>query len=234
MAIDTVCSSYLIAVHMSIESILRGESKVALAGGVNLSLYLGKYLTYGMMDMHASDGRCRAFGSGGDGYVSAEGVGALLLKPLNQAILDGDNIYAVIKGSSINHGGAASGLTVPSPVAQGEVILDSLKKANINPETISYIEAHGTGTLLGDPIEIEGLKRAFKHFTNREQFCALGSVKSNIGHAESAAGISGLTKTILQLYHRTLVTCRNSKSLFKVRKLAFLSSISDTKLGISA
>lgn len=219
MAIDTVCSSSLVAVHMAIESILRGESKVALAGGVNLSLYLGKYLTYGMMDMHASDGRCRAFGSGGDGYVSAEGVGALLLKPLNQAILDGDNIYAVIKGSSINHGGAASGLTVPSPVAQGEVILDSLKKANINPETISYIEAHGTGTLLGDPIEIEGLKRAFKHFTNRGQFCALGSVKSNIGHAESAAGISGLTKTILQLYHRTLVKSLHAETVNPYLKL---------------
>ena len=205
LAVDTVCSSSLTAVHLAVESILKGECKVALAGGVNLSLHPYKYLTYGMMEMHSSDGRCRAFGEGGDGYVSAEGIGALLLKPLDKALEDGDNIYAVIKGSSINHVGTVSGLTVPSPIGQGELIADCLRKTHINPETISYIEAHGTGTSLGDPIEVEGLKRAFAQFTQKKQFCALGSVKSNIGHAESAAGVSGLTKSILQLYHRTLV-----------------------------
>ena len=211
IAIDTVCSSSLTAVHLAIESIQRGTSKVALAGGVNLSLHPNKYLTYALMDMHSSDGYCHTFGEGGDGYVSGEGVGAILLKPLVSALEDGDFIYAVIKGSSINHGGNASGITVPSPIAQGEMILNCLKQTSINPESITYIEAHGTGTSLGDPIEIRGLKYAFNKFTNKKQFCALGSVKSNIGHAESAAGISGLTKTALQIHHKTLVKSLHSE-----------------------
>ncbi|MCP5007373.1 MAG: SDR family NAD(P)-dependent oxidoreductase, partial [Planctomycetes bacterium] len=210
MAIDTVCSSSLTAVHLAIESLMKGESKVAFAGGVNLSLHPNKYQTYGLMDMHSSDGHCHTFGKGGDGYVSAEGVGAVLLKPLEKALVDGDSVYAVLKGSSINHGGTASGFTVPSPVAQGTMIADCFKKTGVDPETISYIEAHGTGTSLGDPIEIQGLNRVFRDFTSKREFCALGSVKSNIGHAESAAGISGLTKTILQLYHKTLVKSLHS------------------------
>lgn len=211
LTIDTVCSSSLTAVHLAMESISKGESKVAIAGGVNLSLHPSKYITYGLMNMHASDGRCRTFGEGGDGYVSAEGVGAIVLKPLQQAIDDNDSIYAVLKGSSVNHVGTTSGITVPSPVAQGEMIIDCLQKTNIDPTTISYIEAHGTGTSLGDPIEIAGLKRAFQKFTTEQHFCSLGSVKSNIGHAESAAGISGLTKVILQLHHKTLVKSLHSE-----------------------
>ena len=165
------------------------------------------------MDAHSSDGHCRTFGEGGDGYVSAEGVGAVLLKPLSQAVADGDSIYAVLKGSSINHVGAVSGITVPSPVAQGDMVADCLRKTAIDPETISYIEAHGTGTSLGDPIEIQGLNRAFREFTDKKQFCALGSVKSNVGHAESAAGIVGLTKAILQLHHKTLVKSLHSETI---------------------
>lgn len=213
IAIDTVCSASLTAVHLARQSILAGECKVALAGGVNLSLHSNKYRTYGMMDMHSSDGRCRSFGHGGDGYVSAEGVGAVLLKRLDQALADGDHIYAVVKGSSINHGGTVSGITVPSPVAQGELIANCLRTAGIDPETIGYIEAHGTGTSLGDPIELQGLSRAFRKFTDRKQFCALGSVKSNMGHAESAAGISGLTKAILQLHHATLVKSLHAETV---------------------
>lgn len=205
LAVDTLCSSSLTAVHMAIQSILNGESQVAIAGGVNLSLHPDKYRTYGMMDMHSSDGLCRSFGEGGDGYVSSEGIGSLILKPLDDAVRDKDHIYAVIKASSVNHVGKASGITVPEPVMQSNVIKDCLEKANIDAQSISYIEAHGTGTSLGDPIEVEGLIRAFNHSDTRTQYCALGSVKSNIGHAESAAGISGLTKTILQLHHRTLV-----------------------------
>ncbi|MET0266305.1 MAG: SDR family NAD(P)-dependent oxidoreductase, partial [Duganella sp.] len=213
MAIDTVCSSSLIAVHMAMESLRSGECEVALAGGVNLSLHPLKYMTYGMMDMHASDGRCRAFGKGGDGYVSAEGVGAVLLKPLSHAVRDNDHIYAVIKGSTTNHVGAVSGLTVPSPVAQADMIEQCLEKTGIDPRTISYVEAHGTGTSLGDPIEIQGLTKAFGYYTSDRQYCAIGSVKSNIGHAESAAGISGLTKLALQLQHRTLVPSLHSAEL---------------------
>ncbi|MBP2000172.1 acyl transferase domain-containing protein/acyl carrier protein/NAD(P)-dependent dehydrogenase (short-subunit alcohol dehydrogenase family) [Paenibacillus shirakamiensis] len=205
MTIDTVCSSSLTAVHLAMQSLRLEECEVALAGGVNLSLHPNKYISYGFMGMHASDGRCRSFGKDGDGYVSSDGVGTVVLKPLKNAVEDGDHIYAVIKGSAINHVGAGSGITVPSPVGQAELIRDCLEKANIKARTISYIEAHGTGTSLGDPIEMEGLIQAFNQHTEDKQFCSIGSVKSNIGHAESAAGISGLQKSILQLYHRTLV-----------------------------
>lgn len=128
IAVDTVCSSSLTAVHLAIESIRRGECEAALAGGVNLSLHPAKYLSYGSVGMHSSDGRCRTFGEGGDGYVSGEGVGAVLLKPLEKAEQDGDRIYAVIKGSAVNHVGKVSGITVPSPAAQAEVIKACLKK----------------------------------------------------------------------------------------------------------
>ncbi|MBP2000171.1 polyketide synthase PksM [Paenibacillus shirakamiensis] len=210
IAVDTVCSSSLTAVHLAIESIQRGECSVALAGGVNLSLHPAKYITYGMMDMHSSDGRCRTFGNEGDGYVSSEGVGAVLLKPLSRAIEDQDQIYAILKGSVINHGGQASGITVPSPSAQADLIQQGLEKVGIHARTITYVEAHGTGTILGDPIEMQGLTQAFQNYTNDLQFCAIGSVKSNIGHAESAAGIAALHKVILQLHHKTLVPSLHS------------------------
>lgn len=205
MAIDTVCSSSLVAIHQAIESVRRDECKVAIAGGVNLSLHPNKYLNYGLAEMHSSDGYCHAFGEGGDGYVSADGIGAVVLKPLMDAMSDRDHIYAVIKGGSTNHVGKVNGFTVPSPVAQTDLICKSFDDAGVDPETITYVEAHGTGTPLGDPIEVQGLKEAFTGSTNKKQYCALGSVKSNIGHAESAAGISGLTKLILQLYYKTLV-----------------------------
>jgi polyketide synthase PksN len=213
MAIDTVCSSSLTAVHLALESIRHGECEVALAGGVNLSLNPNKYLTYGMMDMHASDGYCHTFGKAGDGYVSGEGVGAVLLKPLRKAVQDGDHIYAVIKGSTINHVGTVSGITVPSPVAQADMIASCIEKTSIDPRTISYVEAHGTGTSLGDPIEIEGLVKAFRLYTQDQQYCSIGSVKSNIGHAEAAAGISALTKVALQLHYKTLVPSLHSEEL---------------------
>ena len=213
ITIDTACSSSLTAIHLALESIRHGECEVALAGGVNLALHPNKYLSYGMMDLHSSNGYCNAFGNGGDGYVPGEGVGSVLLKPLSKAIEDHDNIYAVIKGSIINHGGTASGITVPSPVAQADLIVECIGKAGVDPRTISYLEAHGTGTSLGDPIEIQGLVKAFSCYTLDRQYCAIGSVKSNIGHAESAAGISGLSKVVLQLYHKTLVPSLHSDEL---------------------
>jgi len=202
---DTACSSSLTAIHFAVESLRNGSCGVALAGGVNLSLHPEKYLIYGLLDMHSSEGWCRAFGEGGDGYVSSEGIGAVLLKPLSRAIEDGDAIYAVIKASEINHVGKVSGLTVPSPVGQAEVISACLNKAGIAPRSIGCIEAHGTGTSLGDPIELEGLTRAFRSSTGDKNFCALSSVKSNIGHAEAAAGVAGVTKAALQLSHQYLV-----------------------------
>ncbi|MCW3466421.1 SDR family NAD(P)-dependent oxidoreductase [Chitinophaga nivalis] len=210
IAVDTVCSSSLTGLHLAIESIRRGECEAALAGGVNLSLHPNKYLTYGIADMHSSDGYCHTFGKDGDGYVSGEGVGAVLLKPLHKAVQDKDHIYAVIKGSTINHVGTGSGIMVPSPVAQADMITQCMEKTGIHPRTISYVEAHGTGTSLGDPIEIQGLVKSYGQYTQDKQYCAIGSVKSNIGHAESAAGISGLSKVILQLYHKTLVPSLHS------------------------
>jgi amino acid adenylation domain-containing protein len=204
MALDTMCSSSLTAVHLACESLRRGESEVALAGGVNVSIHPLKYFQLSQGRFAATDGRCRSFGAGGDGYVPGEGVGAVLLKPLRQAIADGDRIYAVIKGSSINHGGKTNGYTVPNPVAQAALIAETIEKSGVDPATISYVEAHGTGTSLGDPIEMTSLVNAFA-MESREQPCAIGSVKSNIGHLESAAGIAGLTKVLLQLQHGQLV-----------------------------
>ncbi len=135
-----------------------------------------------------------------------------MLKPLSKAVEDGDQIYAVIKGSSINSGGKTNGYTVPNPNAQSELIKETLEKSNIDPRTISYIEAHGTGTALGDPIEIS-VSKAFHEYTDEKQFCALGSVKSNIGHAESAAGIAAVTKVLLQMKHKMLVPSIHSKQL---------------------
>ncbi|HEV7128576.1 MAG TPA: type I polyketide synthase, partial [Ktedonobacterales bacterium] len=205
VVIDTLCSSSLTAVHMAVESLRRSECQVALAGGVNLSLHPGKYLTFALLGMHSSDGRCRTFGEGGDGYVAGEGVGVVVLKPLRQAVADNDHIYAVIRGSSVNHVGAVSGISVPSPVAQADLIAECMTKAGVGPRSISYVEAHGTGTALGDPIEIEGLARAFRTGTDAVGYCAIGSIKSNMGHTESAAGIAGIIKVALQLRHATLV-----------------------------
>lgn len=205
VVVDTLCSSSLTAVHMAAESLHAGECEVAIAGGVNLSLHPGRYLTFALFGMHASDGRCRAFGAGGDGYVAAEGVGAVVLKPLASAIADGDHVYAVIRASAANHVGTVSGISVPSPVAQADLIAGCLAKAGINPRTMSCMEAHGTGTSLGDPIEIDGLTRAFRMGTDAVRYCAISSIKSNIGHAESAAGVAGLIKLALQLHHRRLV-----------------------------
>jgi len=213
IAVDTMCSSSLTAVHLACEALLNGTCKAAIAGGVNVSIHPNKYLILSQGHFASSNGRCESFGEGGDGYVPSEGVGAVLLKPLNEAIRDRDNIYGIIKGSSINHGGKTNGYSVPNPNAQKNVILNALMNSNINPEDISYVEAHGTGTKLGDPIEITGLSQAFGKFTPKKQYCALGSVKSNIGHCESAAGIAGLTKVLLQMRYGYLVPTLHAETL---------------------
>jgi len=182
MAVDTACSASLTALHLACESLKRKESHSAIVGGVNISLSSSKYLWLSNNNFLASDGKCRSFGSGGDGYVPGEGVGAVYIKRLKDAIRDGDHVYGVIKGTSINHGGKTNGYTVPNPRKQAELILSSLDKSGISPEDISYVEAHGTGTSLGDPIEISGLQKAFSSYTDKKEFCAIGSVKSNIGH----------------------------------------------------
>jgi acyl transferase domain-containing protein/acyl carrier protein len=211
--VDTMCSSSLMAIHLACRSLLNQECGVALAGGINISIHPSKHLLLGDRQFVSSTGRCHSFGSDGDGYVSSEGLGAVLLKPLSRAQADRDHVYGVIKSSAINHGGKTNGYTVPNPNAQAEVITQALERADINPRTISYLEAHGTGTSLGDPIEITGLNKSFRKFTQDDQFCAIGSVKSNIGHAEAAAGIAGLSKVLLQLKHQQLVPSLHSQKL---------------------
>ncbi len=213
IALDTMCSSSLTAIHLACKAIQRGECDAALAGGVNLSIHPQKYLLLSQGKFVSSDGRCRSFGQGGDGYVPGEGVGAVLLKPLSRAVADGDTIHAVIRGSAINHGGRTSGYTVPNPNAQARLISGVMASAGIEPESIRYVEAHGTGTALGDPIEITGLAKAFGLSSGGGAGCAIGSVKSNIGHLESAAGIAGLTKVLLQMRHKMLVPSLHAEPL---------------------
>lgn len=213
MAVDTMCSSSLAALHLACQSMQNGECEAAIAGGVNVSIHPNKYLLLAQGKFVSSKGKCESFGEGGDGYVPGEGVGAVLLKPLSKAIRDGDHIYGVIKGTAINHGGKTNGYTVPNPKAQTDVIEEAMNRAGVHPDTISYIEAHGTGTALGDPIEITGLMRAFGKKRNERQPCAIGSVKSNIGHCESAAGIAGLTKVLLQMKYKHLVPSLHSDTI---------------------
>ncbi|WP_349594246.1 SDR family NAD(P)-dependent oxidoreductase [Azospirillum argentinense] len=201
MPVDTMCSSSLAAVHQACESLRAGECRVAIAGGVNVYLHPSGYVGLSAARMLSKGGACRSFGKGGDGFVPGEGVAALLLKPLSRAVADNDHIHAVIRATKINHGGRTNGYTVPNPAAQAEVIRDALRRGGVDARAVSYIEAHGTGTELGDPIEIAGLTEAFRHFTADTGFCALGSAKSNIGHLEASAGIAGLIKVVLQMRH---------------------------------
>ncbi|WP_406003970.1 SDR family NAD(P)-dependent oxidoreductase [Streptomyces sp. NBC_00987] len=213
LTIDTMCSSSLTAVHEACEHLRRGSCELAIAGGVNLYLHASDYVELCRSTMLSSQARVRSFGSGGDGFVPGEGVGAVLLKPLARALADGDQVLAVVRGTSINHGGRSHGYTVPSPTAQAELIRDALTRAGVPARAVSYVEAHGTGTELGDPIEVKGLSLAFEESTDEKQFCAIGSVKSVIGHLEAAAGIAGITKAVLQLRHRTLVPSLHAQEL---------------------
>jgi acyl transferase domain-containing protein/thioesterase domain-containing protein/aryl carrier-like protein len=204
VAVDTMCSASAVAIHMACESLIKGESRMAIAGGVNLTLHPKKYLGLSLARMLGSHSESRSF-SAGDGFLPAEGVGAVLLKPLAQAVRDRDSILAVIKSTAINHSGRSNGYSVPNPNAQAQLIEDNFNKAGIAPRTISYVESAATGSALADSIEIAALNKAFSKLTDDRQFCAIGSVKSNIGHAEAASGISQLTKVVLQLQSQELV-----------------------------
>lgn len=196
IALDTMCSSSLTALHLACASLRDGECKMAVVGGTNVTIHPNKYRLLEAGKYLASDGRCRSYGADGDGYVPSEGVGAVLLKPLADALRDGDTVWGVIKGTSINHGGRARGYTTPNPSAQAAAMARALERANVEPQTLGYIEGHGTGTSLGDPIEIRGIQKALGPLAEK---VAIGSVKSNIGHAESAAGVAGVTKVLLQM-----------------------------------
>ncbi|WP_039798178.1 thioester reductase domain-containing protein [Nocardia araoensis] len=204
LAVDTACSASLTALHLACESLRRGEAAYALAGGVNVSIHPGKYLLLGYGRWASTDGRCRSFGAGGDGYVPGEGVVTLVLKPLRHARADGDRIHGVIRGSTLNHGGRTNGFTVPNPVAQADLIGRALTAARVDAADIGYVEAHGTGTALGDPIEIAALTKAYRRSTAERGYCGIGSAKSSVGHLEAAAGAAGVVKALLQLRHDTI------------------------------
>lgn len=211
VSIDTMCSSSLTAMYMAQNALVAGEAEISIVGGVNLIVHPSKYHILCQEKFASSDGKCRSFGKDGDGYVPGEGIGALLLTKESVAKSNHLHIYAILRSCAINHGGKTNGYTVPDSVAQSEVILDALEKAKVNPEQISYLEAHGTGTSLGDPIEIEGITRAFSKYTNKKQYCAIGSVKSNIGHLESASAMASITKILLQMKYGKLVPSIHSE-----------------------
>ncbi|MHC5819629.1 MAG: type I polyketide synthase [Nostoc sp.] len=203
--VQTACSTSLVAVHLGCQSLLNGESDIALAGGIALSIPQKAGYYYQEGGIHSSDGHCRAFDANAQGCVATQGIGIVVLKRLEDALADGDFIHAVIKGSAINNDGSLKiGYTAPSIDGQREVILEALALAGVEPETITYIETHGTGTPLGDPIEIKALTQAFRASTNKEGFCGIGSVKTNVGHLDIAAGVTGLIKTVQALKHQQI------------------------------
>jgi len=203
--VQTACSTSLVAVHIACQSLLYGECDMALAGGCAISgPYQGVY--YREEDsIESPDGHCRAFDAKAQGTVGGSGLGVVVLKRLQDAIADGDTIHALIKGSAVNNDGALKvGYTAPSVEGQSQVIAEALAVAQVEPDTITYVETHGTGTTLGDPIEIAALTKAFKQGTERRNFCAIGSVKTNIGHLDAAAGIASLIKVVLMLKQREI------------------------------
>ncbi|BBA33063.1 polyketide synthase family protein [Methylocaldum marinum] len=198
LAVDTACSSSLVAVHLAITSLRNGECDLALAAAANVLLGPELFINFCQARMLSPTGRCRTFDAAADGYVRAEGCGAVVLKRLTDAQRDGNNILAVIRGSAINHDGRSSGLTVPNGPAQQAVIRAALRDAQLSPSEVHYLEAHGTGTSLGDPIEVGALGAVFGE---RQEPLIIGSVKTNIGHLEAAAGMAGLIKVVLALQH---------------------------------
>ncbi|MEH2349579.1 MAG: SDR family NAD(P)-dependent oxidoreductase [Nostoc sp.] len=203
--VQTACSTSLVAVHLACQSLMNGESDIVLAGGVSVGVPQKLGYLYQPGGIHSPDGHCRAFDAQAKGTNGGNGLGVVVLKRLEDAIADGDFIHAVIKSSAVNNDGFLKvGYTAPSVEGQRQVILEALALAGVEPETVSYIEAHGTGTILGDPIEIKALTQAFAASTNKKGFCAIGSVKTNIGHLNTAAGVTGLIKTALALKHQQI------------------------------
>ncbi|HWE36277.1 MAG TPA: beta-ketoacyl synthase N-terminal-like domain-containing protein, partial [Isosphaeraceae bacterium] len=204
LAIDTACSSSLAAVEWACRSLRGGESSIALAGGVNLLISPGVSANFARAGFLASDGRCKTFSASADGYARGEGAGVVVLKPLTRALADGDTIYAVIRGGAINQDGRTNGLTAPSRQAQEAVLRSAYRAAGIEPGRVDYIEAHGTGTNLGDPIEATALGSVLGEGRPLDRPCRVGSVKTNIGHLEAAAGVAGLIKVALMFRHASI------------------------------
>ncbi|MCU1245945.1 MAG: hypothetical protein JWN02_1855, partial [Acidobacteria bacterium] len=209
ISVDTACSSSLVSIHLACQALLSGETDMALAGGVTLWLTPESHMSMSEAGMLSPSGQCKTFDDDADGIVVGEGVGALVLKRLSDAQADHDTIHGVILGSGINQDGRTNGITAPSVNSQIELERSIYDKFGIDPATIGYVEAHGTGTKLGDPIELEALAAAFREKTAAKNYCALGSVKSNIGHTASAAGVASVLKVLLSMRHRTLAPTLN-------------------------
>ena len=204
LAVDTACSSSLVSVHLACQSIWTGESELALAGGVNMLLLPTIMVGFSKGGFMSSDGHCKSFDASADGYVRGEGAGLVLLKPLSQAQADGDDIYGVILSSAVNQDGLSNGMAAPNPVAQEAVLREAYQRVGIDPSLVDYVEAHGTGTKVGDPIEANALGAVFGEHRQPGNNCLIGSVKTNIGHTETAAGIAGIIKVALALKHKQI------------------------------
>ncbi|QIC08296.1 type I polyketide synthase [Brevibacillus sp. 7WMA2] len=204
VTVDTACSSSLVAIHLACQSLWTKETNMALAGGVFVQSTPEFYSVCNRAGMLSPSGRCYTFDDKADGFVPGEGVGVVVLKRLQDALADGDHIYGVIRGSGINQDGTTNGITAPSANSQERLECQVYDTFHINPEQIQMIEAHGTGTKLGDPIEYQALTRAFKKYTDKKEYCAIGSIKTNLGHPAAAAGIAGFIKALLSLMHQKI------------------------------
>ena len=219
ISLDTACSGSLVALHQAITSLKQGECDSVLTGGTIIECTPTNHIGFSHLGMLSPTGKCKTFDAAANGYVRGEGAALIYLKLLDKAIADGDQIHGVIRGSAVNHGGQARSITAPNAWSQAEVIKAAYKDANISPATVTYVEAHGTGTPLGDPIEVQGLNRAFSslsRYFNEEKktgYCALGSVKPNIGHLEPTAGIAGLIKVLLSMQHKIIPATINLTTL---------------------
>ncbi|MEU9236943.1 acyltransferase domain-containing protein [Streptomyces subrutilus] len=204
VVLDSACSSSLLAVHLACQSIWAGESETAVAGGVNLLLSPETMVALSKFGGLSQDGRCKAFDARGDGFGRGEGAGVIVLKPLSRALADGDDIWCTIRGTATNNDGLSNGLTAPNPLAQEAVLRAACRQAGISPAEVQYVETHGTGTALGDPVEATALGAVYGRGRDADAPLRIGSVKSNIGHLEAAAGIAGVVKTALALRHRRI------------------------------
>ncbi|CKM31937.1 phenolpthiocerol synthesis type-I polyketide synthase PPSB [Mycobacterium tuberculosis] len=201
VAVDTACSSSLVAVHLACQSLRLRETDLALAGGVSITLRPETQIAISAWGLLSPQGRCAAFDAAADGFVRGEGAGVVVLKRLTDAVRDGDQVLAVVRGSAVNQDGRSNGVTAPNTAAQCDVIADALRSGDVAPDSVNYVEAHGTGTVLGDPIEFEALAATYGHGGDA---CALGAVKTNIGHLEAAAGVAGFIKATLAVQRATI------------------------------